>query len=264
MLNAHASNVSSYVDFHGWTLREDDDVLKQIYHSYYAALVDANVVIDRLPSLELTDAEKTTANQFLGDAYYARAFYHFNLALRWGQLYNEETADKDLGIPLALTPIFIEKPERATNRVTYDQVLSDLDKADSLLANVPVQVGNTEISADAVKALRARVYLYMGKMEDALKVSSELIGKNTYPLVPAYVGQPDQMLRVDPRQDAFAQMWFYDNGAEQIWQPIVAKENEIPTTTNLYGADLATATHWDDSGMSRSEEHTSELQSRQY
>src|SRR3712207_8725867 len=63
---------------------------------------------------------------------------------------------------------------------------------------------------------------------------------------PAYVGQPDQMLRVDPRQDAFAQMWFYDNGAEQIWQPIVAKENEIPTTTN------------------RSEEHTSELQSRQY
>src|SRR3712207_7542728 len=67
---------------------------------------------------------------------------------------------------------------------------------------------------------------------------------------PAYVGQPDQMLRVDPRQDAFAQMWFYDNGAEQIWQPIVAKENEIPTTTNLYGADLATATHWDDSGMS--------------
>jgi len=250
MLNAHASNVSSYVDFHGWTLREDDDVLKQIYHSYYAALVDANVVIDRLPSLELTDAEKTTANQFLGDAYFARAFYHFNLALRWGQLYNEETADKDLGIPLALTPIFIEKPERATNRVTYDQVLSDLDKADSLLANVPVQVGNTEISADAVKALRARVYLYMGKMEDALKVSSELIGKNTYPLVPAYVGQPDQMLRVDPRQDAFAQMWFYDNGAEQIWQPIVAKENEIPTTTNLYGADLATATHWDDSGMS--------------
>src|SRR3712207_1119465 len=136
MLNAHASNVSSYVDFHGWTLREDDDVLKQIYHSYYAALVDANVVIDRLPSLELTDAEKTTANQFLGDAYFARAFYHFNLALRWGQLYNEETADKDLGIPLALTPIFIEKPERATNRVTYDQVLSDLDKADSLLAKI--------------------------------------------------------------------------------------------------------------------------------
>src|SRR3712207_976698 len=155
MLNAHAAYEGTYGDFHGWTLRSDDDVLKQIYHSYYSALVDANVVIQQLPSLELTAAEKATANQFLGDAYFARAYYHFNLALRWGQLYNEETADKDLGIPLALKPIFIEKPKRATNRATYEQVLSDLEKADSLLADVPVKVGNSEISADAVKALRA-------------------------------------------------------------------------------------------------------------
>src|SRR3712207_8553044 len=110
--------------------------MKKFIHWYCATLVAANVIKNRWPSMKLTDRKKTPANQFLGDAYFARAFYHFNLALRWGQLYNEETADKDLGIPLALTPIFIEKPERATNRVTYDQVLSDLDKADSLLAKI--------------------------------------------------------------------------------------------------------------------------------
>ena len=45
-------------------------------------------------------------------------------------------------------------------------------------------------------------------------------------------------------------MWFYDKGTEQIWQPYVAKENEVPTVTPLYGADLSTTTYWDESNRS--------------
>ena len=119
-----------------------------------------------------------------------------------------------------------------------------MHKADSLLSDVPVKAGNSEISADAVKALRARVYLYMGKMLPAFNEAKELIERNTYPLIPPYESKPGS--KINPREDAFAQMWFYDNGTEQIWQPFVDKENEIPTTTPLYGADLSTTTYWDE------------------
>lgn len=249
MLSAHAAFGNLYADFHGWTLKPESSVLKDIYASYYAALVDANVVIAKLPKLQVQTGQEAERNHFLGDAYFARAFYHFNLALRWGQLYDEATADQTLGVPLALKPVPLEKPVRATNRKTYDRILSDLDSAVTLLADVAKQPGNKEISADAVKALRARVYLYMGRMEDALRQSRELIDGNTYPLIAPYVGEQDEMLRVDARKDAFAQMWFYDNGAEQIWQPIVAKEKEVPTTTGLYGADQSTTTQWDKAGQ---------------
>lgn len=244
MLNAHAAFGNLYSDFHGWSIKADNEVIQEIYHSYYSALNDVNVVITQLPQLEVKTNDQTTKNHYLGNAYFARAFYYFNLAMRWGMVYNEKTADKDLGIILVTQPATIDKPKRATNSQTYKQILSDLHKADSLLSDVPVKAGNSEISADAVKALRARVYLYMGKMLPAFNEAKELIERNTYPLIPPYESKPGS--KINPREDAFAQMWFYDNGTEQIWQPFVDKENEIPTTTPLYGADLSTTTYWDE------------------
>ena len=245
MLNAHAAFGNLYGEFHGWNIKPESNVLQEIYHSYYNALIDANVVLTLLPGLEAGNAEIPVKNHYLGDAYFARAFYHFNLALRWGMPYQESTADKDLGVVLALTPGDLRKSARATNAQTYGLILSDLHKADSLLSDLPVMQGNSEISADAVKALRARVYLYMGNMAKAYEEAKQLIDRGTYPLIKPYQAKLNSENKIDPREDAFAQMWFYDNGSEQIWQPFVDKENEIATTTGLYGADLSTATYWD-------------------
>lgn len=246
MLNAHAAFGNLYGEFHGWTILPESSVIQEIYHSYYSALVDANVVITKLPQLPVSEAEKPTQRHYLGNAYFARAFYHFNLALRWGMIYDAATADKDLGVVLALEPGSLNKPARATNAQTYKQVLDDLNEAETLLADVPTTPGNTEINADAVRALRARVYLYMGDMDKAYQEAKQLVDKNTYPLIAPYTAKLNSEGKVTPTEDAFAQMWFYDKGTEQIWQPYVAKENEVPTVTSLYGADLSTTTHWDE------------------
>ena len=245
MLNAHAAFGNLYGEFHGWTILPESSVIQEIYHSYYSALVDANVVITKLPQLPVSEAEKPTQRHYLGNAYFARAFYHFNLALRWGMIYDAATADKDLGVVLALEPGSLNKPARATSAQTYKQVLDDLNEAETLLADVPTSPGNTEINADAVRALRARVYLYMGDMDKAYQEAKQLVDKNTYPLIAPYTAKLNSEGKVTPTEDAFAQMWFYDNGMEQIWQPFVDKENEIATTTGFYGADLSTATYWD-------------------
>lgn len=242
MLNATVAYGGSYASFHGWGdgLRSDDEVLKAVYHSYYAALVDVNRVIHQIPKLDIPADEKAQADELLpiyeGDAYFARAFYYFSLAQRWGRPYNEATAAQDLCVPLVTEVADIIKPARATNKKVYDQILSDLEVAEKKLAHVIKKEGNDEISADAVIALRARVYLYMGKWAEALAESERLIKSGVYPLIaPLAPGQTDPQNKENP----FVQMWHYDNGKEQIWQPYVERPNETPTTTGLYGADLA-------------------------
>ncbi len=247
MLNAHASFNDLYSEFHGWKILPESEVLQEIYHSYYAALIDVNVVLTKLPKLEVSDAEKARKNQYLGDAYFARAFYHFNLALRWAAPYEATTAEKDSGVVLSTEVVSVNKPHRASNAQTYKQILDDLQQAETYLAAVETKAGNTEISADAVRALRARVYLYMGDMKNAYQEAKQLISKNTYPLIEPYYSNVNHEGKINPQEDAFAQMWFYDKGTEQIWQPYVAKENEVPTVTSLYGADLSTTTYWDES-----------------
>lgn len=245
MLNAHASYRGLYGLFHGWDVRSEDETLKAIYHSYYAALVDANIVISTAPALKVTPQEQSTLDVYLGNAHFARAFYYFNLALRWGRPYKKETEATDLCVPLEKEPFSLVKQARATNREVYEFILDDLAKAEEKLAPVECEEGSEEITKDAVKALRARVYLYMGRMEDALAEAEYLIAGKKYPLIPALAeGTKDP----DGDRNPFVQMWQHDSGKEQIWQPFVEKPNEVPTTTDLYGADLDTWKYWKTQG----------------
>ncbi|MDY3090825.1 MAG: RagB/SusD family nutrient uptake outer membrane protein [Porphyromonas sp.] len=237
MLTPHAAYNGLYSKFYDWGFKPEQEELKAIYHSYYAALIDANIVLESAPKLQLNAEDKRQLEVYMGNAYFARAFYHFSLALRWGMPYKAESASTDLCIPIRTEAFDLTKPQRATNEITYKLILEDLDKAEQLLASVVTKEGNKEISADAARALRARVYLYMGRWEDALKTSEELIKTGRYPLIAPLAADGK-----DPEgeNNPFVQMWHYDNGKEQIWMPYVERPNEIPTTTNLYGADLDT------------------------
>ena len=63
MLNAHAAFGNLYGEFHGWKVLPESNVLQEIYHSYYSALVDVNVVITNLPNLNVSEAKKPLKNQ---------------------------------------------------------------------------------------------------------------------------------------------------------------------------------------------------------
>lgn len=241
MLTAHAAFNGSYELFHNWRVLAEEEAFKTLYHSYYAALVDVNIVLERLPQLQASASEQETLKTYMGNAYFARAFYHFNLALRWGRPYKAETAATDLCVPLRQEAFKLDKPARATNEEAYKLILQDLAKAEELLGGVKLSEGSKELTADVVRALRARVYLYMGDMERALTAAKELIQSGRYPLIPALEsGSQDP----EGERNPFVQMWHHDNGKEQIWLPFVDKPREVPPVTNLYGADLDTYTYW--------------------
>ncbi len=224
-----------YSTLHGWTTRADGSFFN-FYMNYYSLLIDVNIIINKIPTLTVTAAEQKQLDVYLGNAYFTRAYYYFNLAIRWGVPYQESTADIDLCVPMETKPFTFDKKPRATNAEIYGLILSDLAKAEKLLATVPRMMGNEEISSDLVKALRARVYLYMNRMDEALKDAESLIASNTYPLIPPLAeGEVDATGWANP----FVQMWNLDNGVEQIWQPFISKPDELPKTIQLYGADLS-------------------------
>ncbi len=248
MLSALQS-AGSYTDFYVWDMKANNATLGALYQAYYAALVDVNLVLNYSAKVELTDAEKAankaTLDRYLGDAYFARAFYYFNLAMRWGMPYAEATADTDLAVPYATDLSPLKLLPRATNKVVWGGILSDLDKAETLLAGVPGKEGSDEITKDAPIALRARVYYYMNKPAEALAEAEKLILPGVYPLIPALDTPLTPETLPEPKDDPFVLMWQRDSGKEQIWQPHIEKPNELTNTTDLYGADLNAQQYWE-------------------
>lgn len=249
MLNAHQA-AGSYTSFYIWDTKANDGALSALYQAYYAALVDVNLVLNNSDKVELTDADKATykdrLDRYKGDAYFARAFYYFNLAMRWGMPYVEATAATDLAVPYSTDLSPLRLLPRANNEVVWGGILSDLDNAEKLLASVPGKEGSDEITKDAPIALRARVYYYMNMPEKALAEAEKLILGGAYPLIPALKEPLTQETMPEPQDDPFVQMWQRDSGREQIWQPHIEKPNELTNTTDLYGADLVSQKYWEE------------------
>jgi hypothetical protein len=92
----------------------------------FTLLRDANYLLEHLPEYKSSFAE-ITYNDYLGQAYFVRAFVFYTMAKRFG------------GIPLVTKVIAypaeddeLEVP-RSTEEETWDQVLADFDKAIELL-----------------------------------------------------------------------------------------------------------------------------------
>jgi len=145
------------------------------YSSIYTTINRANFVIDK--TSELTDAviKPASKNQYLGEAYFIRALAYFDLVRTYG------------GVPLITKSTTTSNQhdgiKRSTVAQTYAQVLSDLNKADSLLIE-PTTVVRNRANKYAVYALKARFYLYNENWEKAEEYASKVIANSTsYKLV---------------------------------------------------------------------------------
>ena len=69
------------------------------YNGFFYGIKDANVVIDRIPQIEMNETKKT---QFLAEAYFLRSLYYFYLVQMFGDLpkiTHETTSLENLEIP---------------------------------------------------------------------------------------------------------------------------------------------------------------------
>lgn len=170
-------------NIHYWQQEAYTSVENKVYDDYqwktvYARVGALNSIIfngenDVVPA---NKEEEVKLGHLLGEAYFLRAYYYFYLANIYGMPYSEATAASDMCVPMKISEN-IEDKYYSRNSVAevYAQILADLAKAESYLkdykAPSPKRVG-----LPAVKALLSRVYLYMERYSDVVKVCSEIEG----------------------------------------------------------------------------------------
>ena len=138
----------------------------------YTMIEYANIVLEGLDKIIVTSSNLATWNNAKGSAYFYRAIGYYSLAQLYCKPYTASSAATDLGLPLKTSSDVNEKPERSTVQQTYDLMLDDLKKAETLLPQTPVF--KTRPSVIAARALLAKVYLSMERYSDA-KVYSDLV-----------------------------------------------------------------------------------------
>jgi starch-binding outer membrane protein, SusD/RagB family len=160
---------------------KSDQISINFYEKSYKAIYTVNAALDGLTkSASITQAVK---NQLLGEAYFIRAFYYFNLTNMFG------------GVPLIVNTDYSQtlSLSKASVSDVYAQIRADLMTAQgllnpeyltgSLLQNTTERVRPNKFTATA---LLARLYLYMKEYAnaevEATKVIDHKVFYDTIPL----------------------------------------------------------------------------------
>lgn len=148
------------------SVTEENNNLEGLWQSAYSAIENCNSVIQGLESAADVQVETKTLNAFIGESYFLRAYYYFNLVRLWGDVPLKTTSTADLSDV---------KIELSSVEKVYDLIVSDLTKSEDLLADASWTRSDGHISKGAVKSLLAKVYLTMAGYP--LQAGSEYYGK---------------------------------------------------------------------------------------
>lgn len=225
-LNASIGFANNMVDAYAWeSFKAANEDLGSVWHAYYNRIKNINYALPRFSQIPAKTAEdRAIIDRATGVGHFLRAYYYFNLSIRYAKPYNAETAETDLGVPLVLIYDQYGMPARATNKAVYEHILNvDIKEAKRLLGSMDGRPMASNITKDAVLALEARIKLYMSDWKGALAASEALISSGTYTLS-------------TPMEESFRLMWHQSLSTEEILQLQIQRPDELPNTSNYYGA----------------------------
>lgn len=141
----------------------------------YQAIYNYNTVIEGLKKYQ--GVRNSTYYDLTGEAYFLRGITYLELAVIFGEAYDQSQAAQQLGLPLRLSTDFNEKSIRSNLSNTYSNIISDLQIASHNLPTLS-KSKMRPTKAAALGAL-ARAYLFMGDFENAkLYADSCLISRD--------------------------------------------------------------------------------------
>ncbi|MBC9915357.1 RagB/SusD family nutrient uptake outer membrane protein [Chitinophaga varians] len=152
---------------------ETDPYWGQLYTSIYYA----NTVLDNFNDRQPATSEKEQYETVKGEAYALRAWCYFYLVNYYAEPYSAATTQA-YGVPMPLSAKDVHQHTQNNVREplekVYAQIQSDLGQASELLAGKNTR-NRFRFDANAVQALRARVFLFMGDYEKAIAAATDVI-----------------------------------------------------------------------------------------
>lgn len=154
------SNKSAYLASDAFATPTDQKGVEQLWSWYYDIIKNANYTID---CAKYVGATKEDAGEYLGQAYFWRAYAYYGLVRTWGP------------VPFAPEAILSADVKSSTDEIplasveeVYNKIVEDLKAAEE--CNLPTQYteanksingSNIYVSKQAVKSMLASVYLSM-------------------------------------------------------------------------------------------------------
>lgn len=170
-----STDLDAYLDL--WRWKDDNPSPTTSYfswRSYYHSVYIANYIIQNQKKIKEATAQEIS--QLVGEAYMMRAYCHFLLVNLYAEPYTHCTPSQTRGVPMLLEADVNAIPGSSSVETVYNQILSDLDKAEQHLNVEEWELGkNYRFNTTSAQALRARTYLYMGRWSDALEASKEVL-----------------------------------------------------------------------------------------
>ena len=170
----HTGSFFSWRDLNARNWDQTNGEFTATWNAAYNTINRANNILASVDAIDMPQAAK---DQFKGEALFARALDHFNLARYYGD------------VPIVLTPTSAPIDEsyfvsRDPRDQVYQQVEADLTQAISLLPATYSTNNNTRHRATrgAAQALLARLQLYRGNFAQAAAAATEVISNPAYAL----------------------------------------------------------------------------------
>ena len=170
-----STDLDAYLDL--WRWKDDNPSPTTSYFSWrsdYHSVYIANYIIQNQKKIKEATAQEIS--QLVGEAYMMRAYCHFLLVNLYAEPYTHCTPSQTRGVPMLLEADVNAIPGSSSVETVYNQILSDLDKAEQYLNVEEWELGkNYRFNTTSAQALRARTYLYMGRWSDALEASKDVL-----------------------------------------------------------------------------------------
>lgn len=190
MYSDFANGAGYYQTVASYSMTAADQYSSGPYMNMYQAIAKANVVINNVPTGQLTwkssqdpAVVQARANYLKGQAYATRALALFDLLRMFGQEYAGGTTG--VVIPTIYDPQ--AKQARSTVAETRAQIEADFDKALTFMGtpSSTVHTIRTEINQYGVKALMSRYYLYKGDYAKVRSLVADIVAAKKYSVIPA-------------------------------------------------------------------------------
>lgn len=167
-LDLYSNSLPQVEAFYTDNLVAANNNVASLWSSSYNLIFATNSIIEGVT--RSTTLEQQDKVQFLGEAYFIRAFMHFYLVNLFG------------GIPYIDSTDYVKnsKVHRMPVTEVYTALITDLIQAKSLLQSNYVTNDRVRPNKWVVSALLARAYLYTGDWQNALEESNAIINTGNY------------------------------------------------------------------------------------
>ena len=183
-----------------------------IWAGGYSAINHACFLIEEIENMDKSGfdaSELKRLDKVLGVAYFTKAYFGLKLLEYYAPIYNASNKDKygimlvDLHRPSGDITSY---PGRSTVEESYQWVVTNINKSETLMGGFPGEVAADELTIDIVRAFQARLALYMGQWDLAISKSTSLVDGGKYPLCADQTEMTD-LWKNDSGKECIMQLW---------------------------------------------------------